>query len=692
MCRKRIAWWTCSRSRLNPRIRTFEQMGDAMTYRRRNVAAAADADFEETAAALGLLANAGFQGEMGGTALRGAMSKLLNPTKAAQKILDKLGISAVTSTGRSQDRCMKSWVNSRKRAWTAGDAMKIFGQRAGPGMLALVSQGSNALVDLTGELKNAEGTAQKTADIMSGGLSGSYQKGSVHRRESALDQLWRTVEHQRLFWRANVFGDLPGPIQEVVVVVGFSGGRHGRAHADHAAVVRESRAASRPSWVNSPRCINLVRLKTIAMTVVQKAAAAAQWLINAAMTANPIGLVIAAIGLLVVAWVKWDDEIKAFLRGTWNLVKKGFYAFKGWVTEAFGVLKGWLDKIPTPILALMGPVGLVLATFKHWDDIPKIAKAAYEGIKAWLGDKLGAIFNGIKAKVWTAVVGFFGDMKDVIVGNSIVPDMVNEVDAEFQRLGTVMTYETEKATAAVTASLEGMTGKTEGWMSSFKDTMTGSLKSMLKGITGGEGISGMLTGIGKGVVDGIGNLVSGGLASLAGLALKGLVSLGKKLWGTIKGWFGRGKRKREQAAKEERERLASVALAAEEAAERMRAAAEKAAAEIKAYWDGVYNATISAFDQAKAAGVAAYDEIFLAAVESGLGQEEAVAKATAAQEAASAKILAAEGEKFARLAAFEAALEAIRSGNAAGAADAAALAAAQTRSRVGDRDGRGEGG
>ena len=122
-----------------------------------------------------------------------------------------------------------------------------------------------------------------------------------------------------------------------------------------------------------------------------------------------------------------------------------------------------------------------------------------------------------------------------------------------------------------------------------------------------------------------------------------------------------------------------MAAAAEAAAERMRAAAEKAAAEIKAYWDGVYNATISAFDQAKAAGVAAYDEIYLAAIESGLGQEEAVAKATAAQIDASEKILAAEGEKFARLAAFEAALDAIRSGNAAGAADAAALAAAQTR-------------
>ena len=118
----------------------------------------------------------------------------------------------------------------------------------------------------------------------------------------------------------------------------------------------------------------------------------------------------------------------------------------------------------------------------------------------------------------------------------------------------------------------------------------------------------------------------------------------------IAGLFGRAKRKREAAAKEAR-------AAAEQAASR---AAEIAAAQ-KSYWDSVYGTAINAYDRASGAGVAAYDRIFLAALESGIGQEEAVAKATAAQLAASEKILAAEGEKFARIAAFEAALDAIRS-------------------------------
>src|SRR5690606_25493246 len=63
------------------------------------VAKSAGVTFEESAAAIGLLGNAGIQGSMAGTALRGAISRLLNPTGEAARTLERLGVNAVTSSG-----------------------------------------------------------------------------------------------------------------------------------------------------------------------------------------------------------------------------------------------------------------------------------------------------------------------------------------------------------------------------------------------------------------------------------------------------------------------------------------------------------------------------------------------------------------------------------------------------------------
>ena len=109
-----------------------------------------------------------------------------------------------------------------------------------------------------------------------------------------------------------------------------------------------------------------------------------------------------------------------------------------------------------------------------------------------------------------------------------------------------------------------------------------------------------------------------------------------------------------------------------------RQTAEETTAAAAAAWEKATSAVISAFDRAKKAGTDAYDKIFLAAIESGASQEEAIKKATAAQEEASAKVLAIEKDKFIRIARFEAALLAIRSGNAEGATEAADKAARET--------------
>lgn len=150
------------------------QLGQALEYAG-PVASAAGLRFEETSAALALMGNAGIQSTTAGTALRGALTRLLNPSNQAQAILDELGVT-VTDTGGNMLPLVDIIAQLERSGLSASDAMTIFGQRAGPAMLALVSQGSQALRDLTTTLDESGGTAQGIAEKQMDTLQGSIKE------------------------------------------------------------------------------------------------------------------------------------------------------------------------------------------------------------------------------------------------------------------------------------------------------------------------------------------------------------------------------------------------------------------------------------------------------------------------------------------------------------------------------------
>ncbi|MEE6295202.1 tape measure protein [Georgenia wangjunii] len=92
------------------------------------------------------------------------------------------------------------------------------------------------------------------------------------------------------------------------------------------------------------------RVATVASTAASKAMAAGQWLVNAAMTANPIGLVVAALGLLVAAFVTAYKKSETFrnivdgaLQGVktaastvWNWLRDNVFAKFGTALAAIG--------------------------------------------------------------------------------------------------------------------------------------------------------------------------------------------------------------------------------------------------------------------------------------------------------------------------------------------------------------------
>lgn len=135
------------------------------------VATAAGVSFAEQAAVLGILGDAGIQASLAGTSLRGAIARLLSPSKEAADILERMGVNALNSQGEL--RSMADIVDDLNAAGAgAAEILEIFGLRAGPAMTVLLAKGGDALREFTAELADAGGTAQRVAETQIDTLRG----------------------------------------------------------------------------------------------------------------------------------------------------------------------------------------------------------------------------------------------------------------------------------------------------------------------------------------------------------------------------------------------------------------------------------------------------------------------------------------------------------------------------------------
>ena len=194
------------------------------------------------------------------------------------------------------------------------------------------------------------------------------------------------------------------------------------------------------AWVAETAAKVASTAATIAQSVATKASAAAQWLLNAAMTANPIGLIIAGITALVAGfvllWTKctwfrnfwkglWDgikrttiavlNAIVGFFKRTWQKIKSAAVAVWSWLVGAFKRYGQWI------LLALTGPIGLlVFYLAKHWRQIKDGAVTAFtavvtfvRGIPGKIKSALGSLSTLLYHAGQQVIVGLWNGIKSV---------------------------------------------------------------------------------------------------------------------------------------------------------------------------------------------------------------------------------------------------------------------------------------
>ncbi|ETE04449.1 tail tape measure protein [Streptococcus pseudopneumoniae 22725] len=166
----------------------FADMGAAMEYVG-PVAKNVGMNLEETAAAVGLLSNNGIAGEKAGTALRGALTRLLKPSEQNANAMEKLGFSAEEFRSGAiklpdiLDRIKKNtegMTDAQKSALIA----TAFGTEAQTAMNILVDQGGDALRNLANETKGATTYTKDLANELS-----KSSKNGVERFKSSLEVL-----------------------------------------------------------------------------------------------------------------------------------------------------------------------------------------------------------------------------------------------------------------------------------------------------------------------------------------------------------------------------------------------------------------------------------------------------------------------------------------------------------------------
>jgi TP901 family phage tail tape measure protein len=160
----------------NNSAQTLEDLGEAMKYVA-PVAQEYGLSIEETAKAIGALANVQIKGAMAGTSLRQMMVALSDPGIRAR--IEQLGVAVTDATGGFR-------TDFGKMLLELGEAMKslpaperlallyeLFGQRS---MAAAAKLAVSNFQGLNDAIDNAAGSAQRAAEIMDSGLGGAWRR------------------------------------------------------------------------------------------------------------------------------------------------------------------------------------------------------------------------------------------------------------------------------------------------------------------------------------------------------------------------------------------------------------------------------------------------------------------------------------------------------------------------------------
>lgn len=319
--------------------------------------------------------------------------------------LQKLGVETKDNEGkaRSFSEVLLDVADKFKQLPNGAEktalSMQLFG-RQGKDLIPVLNKGRDGIKELQDQADKLGLTlSTKNVDSVMKYIEANKKlKDAQQQLTTAVGQealpMWQKLADAQV-WLTKKFGELPPGVKQATAAVLAFGGP--------VLTVSGSVLTFASDLGGAIDTVRMFAQSSKVAAIATKVQAAAQWLLNAAMSANPIALVVIAIAALVAGFLWAYNNIKPF-RDFMNGLFKGFM-------DVVKVVWDWITQNwPTLLAILAGPVGLaVLLIVQHWETIKAAFAAAWEFIKSvWSGywAFYAAIWNGI-VTIFSSVVSFF---------------------------------------------------------------------------------------------------------------------------------------------------------------------------------------------------------------------------------------------------------------------------------------------
>ncbi|HBL1458311.1 TPA: phage tail tape measure protein [Enterococcus faecium] len=535
-------------------------MGEALKY----VAPVANSmgiSLEETAAAIGIMSDAGIKGSQAGTTLRGALSRLARPTKAMQDTMDNLGVSFYDADGKMKP--LKAQVELLKKAFEGltpeqqqNALVTLYGQESLSGMMALIDKGPDSLGKLTKSLKDSDGAADDMARTMQDNMNssieqmfGAFESAAIVIQKILAPSIKKVAD--AISGLVEKFVSAPESTQRLVVAIGAIA------------------IAIGPILYALGMLVKAFQTMKVGLGVLGNGISLFKKLGSAiGFLTSPVGLVIAAVALLVVGFIYlWNtsEDFRNFWIGLWEGIKSAVSSAVEWIQNAWKSTGEWFNNLWKSIkegadnvwTTIQEDPGKAADWIKNkwtetkeffssiWDGIKEAASSAWEGIVNILAPYVIAIKNvfqpmidfftnlwsqigSIAGSAWeiikTAVMGPILLLIDLITGN------FNQLKEDASMLWTTLTTNIQNIITTFVDIVVGYYTALKDTVINIWNVLTSTIKDVWNSFT--TWIKETTNNIVNSIKQGWNNLKQGTID-----LFNNMIQGAKDLWNSFKAWF-----------------------------------------------------------------------------------------------------------------------------------------------------------